>query len=214
MNKSVYDALGLAVSIIAFLTNAAALVFLIIYTRATSSIAAATELSAEETARMASLTVATADVTAKTLEELVTTRDAQIAPHIFVYLDQMEGESSTRIFLVVKNAGKGAASDVRISFDPELQPTKGYNLEHIKRLTSYIPTLPPGEEIRHAFASTIEHYKAEPALPSAYDVRISYYGGVVEGERKSVQRISMAFFTGWRTNRLTRIPAHELSSAA
>ncbi len=214
MNESIYDTLGLAISIIAFLTNAVALVFLIIYTRATSNIAVATELSADETARMANLTTETADITAKTLEELVATRDAQIAPYIFVYLDQMDGEDSTKIFLVVKNAGKGVARDVCISFDPELQPTEGYNLEHIKRLTSFIPTLPPGEEIRHAFAFTIDYYKAEPALPSAYDVRISYYGGVVEDERTSVQRISMAFFTGWRSNRLTKIPVHELSSAA
>jgi uncharacterized protein YpmB len=214
MNQSIYDTLGLAISIITFLTNAVALVFLIIYTRATSSIATATELSADETARIADLTTATADITAKTLEELIATRDARIAPHVFVYLDQMEGEDSTKIFLVVKNAGSGVAKDVRISFDPELQPTEGYNLEHIKRLTSYIPTLPPGEEIRHAFAFTIDYYKAEPALPSAYDVHISYYGGIVEDKRTSVQQISMGFFTGRRSNRLTKIPAHELSAAA
>ena len=69
MNESIYDTLGLAISIMAFLTNAVALAFLIIYTRATSSIAAATELSADETARMANLTTATADITARTLAD-------------------------------------------------------------------------------------------------------------------------------------------------
>jgi hypothetical protein len=178
------------------------LIYVIKYTRRTYSIADSTGEAAREALETARITNESVEISSKMLEEMRETRDAQIAPYVFAYFDQVKGESSTKIFLVVKNAGGGQASDVRVTFDPELQNDNTYSLKHIKQLTKYIPSLPPGGEIRHAFAFTIKYFNTEPPLPMKYKVRTSFYGGVKKDERIVEQVISLEFFLGLRTNRV------------
>jgi hypothetical protein len=202
INQHTYDIIEIAALGFGCLASFVTLIYVIKYTRRTYSIAASTGEAAREAAETARITNESVEISSKMLEEMRETRDAQIAPYVFAYFDQVKGESSTKIFLVVKNAGGGQARDVRVTFDPELQNDDTYSLKHIKQLTKYIPSLPPGGEIRHAFAFTIKYFNAEPPLPMKYKVRTSFYGGVKKDERIVDQVISLDFFIGLRTNRV------------
>lgn len=202
IDQNIYDVVEITVLAVGCLVNLLTLVFVSIYTRRTYSIARATYETAAEAAKTAKITEEALEVSSRTLEEMRETRDAQTAPYVFAYFDQVKGESSTKIFLVIKNAGVGAARDVRIKFDPELQNDQTYSLKHIRRLTEHIPSLPPGGEIRHAFAFTIEYFNAEPPLPMRYKVRATFYGGVKTDERVVEHMISLDSFVGLRVNRV------------
>jgi hypothetical protein len=152
---------------------------------------------------MAKITEESFSVSERILNEMQEIRNAQTAPYVFAYLDQGKNNNdATKIFLVIKNAGSGIARNVRVSFDPELQNGGTYSLKHIKQLTNFIPALPPGGEIRHAFALTIKYYNAEPPLPKQYNVRITYSGGLRQAERVVEQVISFDFFQGLRINKI------------
>lgn len=201
MNQHTYDFIELGCLAAGCLTGLVTLVYLINYTRSTSSIARSTLETALEAAEMAKITEESVELSSKTLEEMRETRDAQIAPYVFAYFDQVKGQDPTKIFLVIKNAGGGQARDVRVTFDPELQ-TNVYSLKHIQQLTRYIPSMPPKGEIRHAFALTVEYFNAQPPLPMQYRCRITFYGGVKEDERIVEQVISLNSFVGLRINRV------------
>jgi hypothetical protein len=202
IDQNIYDVVEITVLAVGCLINLLTLLFVSIYTRKTYSIAQTTYETAAEAAKTAKITEEALEVSSRTLEEMRETRDAQTAPYVFVYFDQMKGESSTKIFLVIKNAGGGTARDVRIKFDPELQNDQTYSLKHIRRLTKHITSLPPEGEIRHAFAFKIKYFNAEPPLPMRYKVRATFYGGVKKDERVVEHMISLDSFVGLRVNRV------------
>ena len=206
MSQHTYDIIEIVTLAVGCLISLLTLVFLIVYTQRTYSIAQSTLETASEAAKVAKITEESVEISSKTLEEMRETRDAQTAPYVFAYFDQMKSESPTKIFLVIKNTGVGQPRDVRVTFEPELQNESNYSLKHIEQLTRYVPSLPPGGEIRHAFASTIKYFNAQPALPMQYSVRITFYGGVKEDMRVVEQAISMKPFLGLRINRVEKWP--------
>jgi hypothetical protein len=202
MSHHTYDIIEIATLTAGCLVGLLTLVYVTKYTRRTYGIAQAAHETALEAAAMAEITEESLAISAQTLEEMRETRDAQTAPYVFAYFDQVNGEDPTKIFLVIKNAGDGQARDVRVTFDPELQNDGAYSLKHIRQLTERIPSLPPGGEIRHAFALTVNYFNAQPLLPMKYRTYITFYGGVKISERVVEQVISLDFFCGFRTNRI------------
>jgi hypothetical protein len=202
MSQYTYDIIEIVVLAVNCLVSLGTLFFVTRYTQRTDSIAQSTYATALEAAEMAKITEESLKISEKMLEEMRETRDAQTAPYVFTYFDQVKGQDATKIFLVVKNTGKGMARDVRVTFDPELQNDQTFSLKHIQQLTKHIPSLPPGGEIRHAFAFTIKYFNAEPPLPTCYKVRATFHGGVKKGERVVEQVISLDSFVGLRINRV------------
>jgi hypothetical protein len=202
MSQNTLEIIDITVLAVSCLVSFVTLVFVTKYTQRTDSIAQSTYETALEAAEMAKITEESLEISSKILEEMRETRDAQTAPYVFTYFDQMKGQDSTKIFLVIKNAGGGLARDVRVTLDPELQNDGTYSLKHIKQLTEHIPSLPPGKEIRHAFALTIKYFNAKPSLPMSYTVRATFHGGVKKGERVVEQVISLDSFVGLRINRV------------
>ena len=204
MNQNTFDIIEIIVLAIGCVINFITLIYLYIYTEKTYSIAKSTQMTAAQAAETAKITEESFDISAKILEEMQETRDAQVAPYVFAYLDQWNNDDATKIFLVIKNAGRGVARDVRVSFDPELQTDGTYSLAHIKQLTDKIPAIPPGGEVRHAFAFTIKYFNAEPPLPKKYKVTVNYHGGINKTERTVAQTLSFDFFQGLRINKIER----------
>lgn len=202
MSQSTYDVMEIVALSIGCAVSLLTLIYVIKYTRSTGSIAQSAHETALEAAETAKIAEGSAEISSKMLEEMREERDAQTAPYVFVYFDQVEGENSTKIFLVVKNAGGGQARDVRITFDPALRNGGTYSLEHIRQLTGHIPSLPPGGEIRHAFALTVDYFNAQPPLPTKYRARVSFRGGVKTCERVVEQVLSLDPFVGLRINRV------------
>lgn len=206
MSQHTFDVIEIIFLAASCLIGLVTFVYVIKYTRRTYSIARSTRETALEAAAMAKVTEESLEISSKVLEEMRETRDAQTAPYVFAYFDQIEGEDPTKIFLVIKNAGTGQARDVQVTFDPELQNGGTYSLKHIRQLTEHIPSLPPGKEIRHAFALTVKYFNAQPQLPMKYRVRITFYGGVKKDERVVEQVISLDSFLGLRINRVEERP--------
>jgi len=202
MSQQTYDIIEIVTLAVGGVVGLVTFVYVIKYTRRTYSIAQSAHETALEAAAAAKITEESVEIASKTLKEMRETRDAQIAPYVFVYFDQMKGEDSTKIFLVIKNAGGGQARDVRVTFDPELQNDNTYSLTHIRQLTEHIPSLPPGGEIRHAFALTVKYFNAQPPLPMKYKARTTFYGGLKKDERVVEQVISLDPFPGLRINRV------------
>ena len=202
MSPYTFEIIEIVVLVVSCLVSFVTLVFVTRYTQRTDSIAQSTYETALEAAEMAKITEESLEISAKILEEMRETRDAQTAPYVFTYFDQVKGQDATKIFLVVKNMGKSMARDVRVTFDPELQNDQTFSLKHIRQLTKHIPSLPPGGEIRHAFDFTIKYFNAEPPLPRCYKVRATFHGGVKKGERVVEQVISLDSFVGLRINRV------------
>lgn len=155
MNQTAFDIIELVVLGAGCVINLVTLIYLRIYIEKTYSIAKSTRRTAAQAAEAAKTTEESFKVSTKILGEMLETRDAQIAPYVFAYLNQGNNDEATKIYLVIKNAGRGVARNVRVAFDPELQNDGTYSLSHIKQLTNKNPALPLGGEIRHAFALTI-----------------------------------------------------------
>lgn len=202
MNQQIFDVIEIISLAAGCLVGLVTFVYVIKYTRRTYSIARSTRETAMEAAATARITEESLEISSKVLEEMRETRDAQTAPYVFAYFDQIKAEDSAKIYLMIKNAGAGQARDVRVRFDPELQNGGTYSLKHIRQLTEHIPSLPPGKEIRHAFALTVTYFQAQPQLPMKYRVHITFYGGVKKDERIVEQVISLDFFRGLRINRV------------
>lgn len=206
MIQNAYDVIEIVALSIGCVVSLVTLIYVIKYTWSTGSIARSAYETALEAAETAKIAEESAEISSKMLKEMREERDAQTAPYVFVYFDQVEGEDSTKIFLVVKNAGGSQARDVRVTFDPGIRNGDTYSLEHIRKLTGHIPSLPPGGEIRHAFALTVEYFNAQPPLPTKYRARVSFLGGVKTGERVVEQVLSLDPFVGLRSNRVEEKP--------
>lgn len=202
MTQETFDIIEIICLIIGGIFNLLTLYFLVKYTQKTYTIAKSTQKTASETAAMAKLTEESFAISANILDEMIETRDAEISPYVFVFIDQMEEENAVKLFLVIKNVGKGIAKNIKIKFEPELQNGGTYSLKHINQIINNMPPLPPGGEIRHAFALTTKYLTATPSLPKQYNVFISFIGGIKKAERTFEQVVSLDFFQGSRLNSL------------
>ncbi len=202
MTQETYEIVELVTLLVGLVINLLTFIFVIIYTNKTYSIAESTRKTVSETATMAKITGESFDVSEKILEEMKGIRKAENAPYVFVYIDQIENDSAVKLYLVIKNAGKGIARDIKIKFEPELQNEGTYSLKHIKQIINNLPPLPPSGEIRHAFILTTKYFKVKPSLPRKYDVQISFNDGVKKTERIIKQVISLGFIQGSKLNRI------------
>lgn len=147
------------------MTQIAAFITLIIYTRATVRMAKASENS---------------------LKEMIKIHDEETAPYVIVYFDKPYGTSL--INLVIKNIGKTVARNVKIRFEPELK-NSNYSNPRIKKVSERkflkdgIPSLAPGEEIS-TFFDTARAYFDNKSLPLQYKVTVSYEGGLLNSRRE------------------------------
>jgi hypothetical protein len=202
MTQETFDIIEIICLVVGLLINLLTVIFIIVYTNKTYSIAKSTRKTVTETAAMAKITAESFDVSEKILIEMKETRDAQISPYVFAYFDHIEKDNVTKLFLVIKNAGKGIARDIKINIEPDLQNDNTYSLKHIKQIINNMPPLPPSGEIRHAFALTTQYFKATPPLPQNYKIQISFKGGINKSHRIVEQVISLDFFQGSRLNRI------------
>lgn len=184
--------------------NLITLVLLIIYAKDTWNLSNTTLDATKETAKVADTAIESVKVVSQSFDEELKYKDFQTAPMIFAFLEHAE-DSSTHIYLTIRNCGKGVARNVKVSFMPELRPSKGFDLNHIKQLTENIPVLPPGKFIKHGFAVTTE-YLNDSKSPLKYEVMIKFKGGIYDHEREFRQEISFDFFTrGTRANQISEI---------
>jgi hypothetical protein len=104
-------------------------------------------------------------------------RDA-LRPHVVV--DLVPSPSAYGfVDLVISNIGASTATNVRLRFDPELRTVLGERtqrrLADTPLITSGIPSLPPGRELRTAF-ELLRGRENRPDLPGQYRVVASYEG--------------------------------------
>jgi len=179
MSVADLDYLYQSVQIAAVFIQLFTLLAVVLYVRDTRAMAIATRQSAE--------------VSAKTLEEMKEARDQESAPYIMVYFDVPYGEWI--IYLVVKNVGKGLAENIRLNFQPGLRTSDSEDrFEKLALIQRGIPNLPPGQEIRTLFDSSIAYMGSD--LPRTYEVVVTYSGGISTAPRKSNQILDLAVFEG------------------
>jgi hypothetical protein len=164
---------------VSFFIQSATLIALIIYVAKTWEMASATR----ESARISELT----------LQEMKDARDQEVAPYVLAYFDVQV--PNDLIEFVVKNNGRGIATDIQIVFDPAFKapPTLSgapTNEELMKVLMpeGKITSLPPNHEIRTIISSFSDyekymHYK--DGLPGKYKISVTYHGGLSDKARKA-----------------------------
>jgi len=162
---------------ILFFVQIASLVFLIIYVIKTWEMASATRKAAE--------------ATEKSVLEMREQRDAEVAPYIVVYLHS-EGAILGILSLVIKNTGRTVAKNVKISFDPPLQ-TRFPDLLKKVLPPDGIPSIPPGYEIKTTLDNFAEYKKSKPM---AFDVTVTYSGGVSNKLREDKYHLDLELFRG------------------
>lgn len=204
MTQESFDTIEIIALVVGCIINLLTVIFVIKYTQKTFSIAETTRKTASQAAETADITKQSFQVSADILNEMRATREAQMSPYVYVYLDQLGDESAVKLFLVIKNAGRGIARNVKVEFEPELENGGTYSLAHIKQIINNIPPLPPGGEIRHAFALTTEYFTASPPLPREYSVHVSFDGEFATTGKSLDQIISLNFFQGSRLNRIEK----------
>ncbi|WP_424353789.1 hypothetical protein [Methanobacterium sp. MBAC-LM] len=153
------------IDIILAIIQVATLIFLIIYVWKTYDMAVSTEKSAE--------------VSKLTLQEMKETRDQEIAPYVVAYFEFKNHD----INLVIKNVGKGLAKNVKIEFDPKLvNSIPEHDINDVAFIKEGIGSMPPKYKVETFFDSSIGYYGNEE-LPSKYNAKITYYGGLNETKR-------------------------------
>lgn len=155
------DIVDLILAIIQGLT----LIFLVIYVKKTWDMAVSTEDSA--------------NVSKLTLLEMKETRDQEISPYVVAYFEVED----FHINLVIENVGKGLAKDVKINISPELQSSRGREINDLPLIKDGIASMPPKYKIKTHFDTTINYFNAENNFPLKYDAQLTYYGGINETKR-------------------------------
>lgn len=188
--------------------SAAAFVALVVYVVKTAKIAKSTQYSAEKTEQIAQATLSSVELSEKVLREMEASRDLLVAPHVIVYFDN-QYEDFGRLFLVVRNVGKGVAYNVSFKFTPALVNSQGEEIGNIFMLKEGIPSLPPGYEIRHAFDRIGSYFDGEGSyrdggLPKRYEVAVTFYGGIASKERTLVQVLDLEVFIGTHVVRVKK----------
>lgn len=161
---------------ILFFVQITSLVFLIIYVIKTWEMASATRKAAE--------------ATEKSVLEMRETRDQETAPFVIAYFDiQME---SNLIYLVVKNIGRTVASQISLTFTPELQSSNtSHPISEVGFIKNGIDSMPPNYEIK-TIVDSINVYFSNEDLPFKYNVEITYYGGIESKKRTSKQQLDLS----------------------
>lgn len=189
--RSTLDIILVGVQILTFIINAAALWGLFLYVRKTTDIAAATVKAAEVSQRAA-------EISQSILTEMREARDEESAPYVVLYFDV---QSERNIMdLVIKNVGKSVAKNVKFEFQPPLINSDGKSVSDTSLVKNGIGSIPPGYEIRVLFDTPLWYYGAQAdgnELPLIYEVKVSYTGGMVSGERVLVQNLDLSPYLGF-----------------
>jgi hypothetical protein len=193
--------------------SAAALVALIVYVVKTANIAKATQYSAEKTEQIAEATLKSVEMSEKVLREMEASRELLVAPHVIMYFDN-QYQDFGRIFLVVRNVGKGVAYDVGFKFTPALVNSQGEEIGNIFMLKQGIPSLPPGYEIRHSFDRIGSYFDSQRnyldnGLPKRYEVEVTFYGGIRNEKKTLTQVLDLEVFIGTHVVRVKKIEPSE-----
>ena len=170
MEKEIID-LALA------LVQIATLIALIIYVIKTWQIASASKKS----------TVVSEGI----LKEMKESRDQEVAPYVVAYFDIPYG--MPLIYLIVRNAGKRVAKDVKLEFQPPLKNSNGEVINDMPLIKDGIRSIPPEYEIKTFFDSAISYFKKNE-LPLTYTVKVSYSGGLRPATRNTEQIMDLSAF--------------------
>ena len=170
MEKEIID---LALAIVQIAT----LIALIIYVIKTWQIASASKRSAE--------------VSEGILKEMKESRDQEVAPYVVAYFDIPYG--MPLIYLIVRNAGKSVAKDVKLEFQPPLKNSNGEAINDIPFIKDGIGSIPPEYEIKTFFDTAISYFENNE-LPLTYTVKVSYSGGLQPATRNTEQIMDLSAF--------------------
>jgi hypothetical protein len=145
------------------------------------------------TAKMTSAARASAEAANNTIHEMEEARDQENAPHIVVYFDVPLGKHL--IYLVVKNVGKGIATDVKLMFTTPLSSVIFKGINDVPLIKNGISSLPPNYEIRTLFDGVIQRF-GNTNLPLTYTIEVSYWGGIINKRRTNVQVLDLSMYYG------------------
>ena len=145
-----------------------------------------------KTWEMASATRRSAEIAESTLREMRDARDQEVAPYVIVSFDVNMNRNI--IYLTVRNIGKTIATNVKLSFDPELAGDFFSRHGKSNLVDKIIPSMPPGHEIRALF-DTVPRYLASGG-PLSYTARISYYGGLNTEEKIAEYVLDLSPYKG------------------
>ena len=153
------------------------LIALVVYVIRTGQIASASKKSAELSERI--------------LKEMKESRNQEFAPYVVAYFDIPYGMPF--IYLIVRNAGKSVAEDVKLEFQPPLKNSNGEVINDIPFIKEGIGSIPPESEIKTFFDTAISYFKNKE-LPLTYTVKVSYSGGLWPATRKKEQIMDLSAF--------------------
>jgi hypothetical protein len=203
MRKETVDLIVAAIQVLT-------LIAIIIYVWKTWQLASDTRAMSEAAKKSAEATLKSAELSEKVLQEMEASRDLLVTPHVIVYFDN-QYENFGRLFLVVRNVGKGLAENIKLKFTPDLINHDGPEIGKIFMLKHGIPSLPPGYEIRHSFDRIGAYFDGDGTyrdngLPKAYDVEVTFYGGIDKEKPKTVhQKLDLEVFIGTHTVKVKRV---------
>ena len=155
----------------------ATLIALIIYVIKTWQIASASKKSTE--------------VSEGILKEMKESRDQEVAPYVVAYFDIPYG--MPLIYLIVRNAGKSVAKDVKLEFQPPLKNSNGEAINNIPFIKDGIGSIPPEYEIKTFFDTAISYF-GKKELPLTYTAKVSYSGGLWPATRNEEQIMDLSAF--------------------
>lgn len=148
-------------------------------------------LYAIRTGQIASASKRSAEVSEGILKEMKESRDQEVAPYVVAYFDIPYGMPF--IYLIVRNAGKSVAEDVKLEFQPPLKNSNGEVINDIPFIKEGIGSIPPECEIKTFFDTAISYF-GKKELPLTYTVKVSYFGGLWPATRKKEQIMDLSVF--------------------
>jgi hypothetical protein len=86
------------------------------------------------------------------LEEAREARTQEYSPYVIPYFDVPQGQS--RIYLVIENIGRNAATNVAVQFEPRLTNSYGSEINEMPLIRDGIALLPPRHAMRVYFDDT------------------------------------------------------------
>ncbi len=122
-----------------------------------------------KTWEMAAATRRAAEAAEQTLKEARESRIEELAPAILVYFDSSPHGGAE---IVIENAGRGAAAEVSLTFDPLLQTTQPHDTDRFFDATQSL--IPPGYRIAQLFDVWPALLASD--LPKSYAVTVRYRG--------------------------------------
>jgi hypothetical protein len=144
-----------------------------------------------KTGQIASASKRSTEVSEGILKEMRESRDQEVAPYVVAYFDIPYG--MPLIYLIVRNAGKSVAKDVKLEFQPPLKNSKGEAINDIPFIKEGIGSIPPEYEIKTFFDSAISYFEKKE-LPLTYTVKVSYSGGLQPDTRNTEQIMDLSAF--------------------